>query len=252
MATIPGIYDIFNREFQRYQSVWLTSDTHFAEDDLKAAFPQRPSDEELVKRINSVAGKTDLLIHLGDVGDLAYLSQLRATVWLILGNHDSGKSNYQRKCWVKKFDKDKWQKNEALDEMKRLYPNCRYSISEGYQFTSPFEYWEIKAHNNLAHAIFEGPVMLGEKIILSHEPIDVPWAYNIHGHVHNASKQENSTNVCLDACNYQPLNFNQFIKSGAIGKVKSLHRETIDIADARCKKRGYRLSNKKTNKEEGV
>lgn len=241
-----AFYKFFQKEMDQCQTTWIISDPHFGEQDLKDAYPNRPSDEDLVKAINKVCGKNDFLICLGDVGDQFYVPQLRAKKkWLILGNHDSGASNYLRETWTARFGKDEWQRDEALQEIKRLYPNCRYSIDEGYQFTSPFEYWDVKADNCLWDMVFEGPVLVSEKLILSHEPIDVPWAYNIHGHVHDVAKLENGTNVCLDACDYKPLNFKQFMKSGAIGSVKSLHRDIIDNATERCKKRGYRLVDQK-------
>lgn len=248
MAKIPGVYDIFNQEFERYQSIWLASDFHFKESDLKKAFPHRPSDEELVKRINAVCGKTDLLICLGDVGSLEYFSQLRAkTKWLILGNHDVGKTNYQRTTWKKRFDKQKFQKQEALDEMKRLYPNCRYSIDEGYQFSSPFEYWDVTADNMLADRVFEGPVMLGEKILLSHEPIlAVPWCLDVHGHNHQGPRQSDCYhyNVALEVNDYKPTNLKQLVTSGVFSRIETLHRATIDGATTRARKRGYTLKEK--------
>lgn len=93
--------------------------------------------------------------------------------------------------------------------------------------------------------IFEGPVMLGEKLILSHEPVDVPWAFNIHGHDHAGAKRKNHLNVCADVIGYTPVNMNQFMKSGALAHVETIHRQTIDIADARAKKRGYKLGQNK-------
>lgn len=93
--------------------------------------------------------------------------------------------------------------------------------------------------------IFEGPVMLGEKLILSHEPVDVPWAFNIHGHDHAGAKRKNHLNVCADVIGYTPVNMNQFMKSGALAHIETIHRQTIDIADARAKKRGYKLGQNK-------
>lgn len=93
--------------------------------------------------------------------------------------------------------------------------------------------------------IFEGPVMLGEKLILSHEPVDVPWAFNIHGHIHD-SKHKNDKrhfNVCSDAIGYVPINMNQWMKQGYISHVESIHRTTIDKATERKKKRGERSFN---------
>ena len=122
--------------------------------------------------------------------------------------------------------------------MQRLYPGCRYTISEGCQFHSPFEYWEVIADNMLFDDVSEGPLMIAEKLILSHEPVDVPWAYNIHGHDHQAHKRKNHTNVCVDVTGYQPINMNQFMKSGALAHVETIHRDTIDKATERKRKRG--------------
>lgn len=250
MSYIPGIYDIFNKEwFFDVQSVYITSDTHFGEQDLKQAFSQRPEDDELVKRINSVCGRADCLIMLGDVGDISYIPKLRAKQKiLILGNHDLGASNYQRQTWTKKFAQDQFQKDEALFEMKRLYPNCRYSINEGYQFTAPFDYWEVTADNKLFDAVFEGPVMFSEKLILSHEPIpNLTWAYNLHGHNHQGPVKSNlyHYNCALEVHDYTPTSFNALMKSGLTANIESLHRQTIDSSTERARKRGYTLKERK-------
>lgn len=233
----------------RCQTIWIISDTHFGEADLKKAFPNRPSDEELVKRINSRVGKTDMLIMLGDVGDISYISQLRAkTKWLICGNHDGGASNYERKVWAKKFAQDQFQKNEAIFEMKKLYPNCRYSIDEGYQFTAPFDYWEVQADNKMFDCVFEGPVMISEKLILSHEPIpNFSWAYNLHGHSHQGPVKQDSYhyNCALEVNDYMPISLNALMKSGLTAHIESLHRQTIDSSTERARKRGYTLKERK-------
>lgn len=99
--------------------------------------------------------------------------------------------------------------------------------------------------------IFEGPVMLGEKLILSHEPVDVPWAFNIHGHIHD-SKHKNDKhhfNVCSDAIGYVPINMNQWVKQGYLSHVESIHRTTIDKATERKKKRGGRSFNSHGQKQ---
>ena len=237
---LPGVYNIFLEKMNDYQTCYMISDTHFGDKDIQKAFPNRPSDEELVKLINSRVGRKDVLWILGDCGDIEYVKKLRGYKILLLGNHDTGVSNYQRQKWIKKFDKDKFQKDEAIAEMKRLYPGCSYTIFEGYDFHAPFEYWEIKADNKLFDMVFSGPVMLGPKILLSHEPLDISWAFNIHGHDHAGAKRKGHLNVCADVIGYTPINFNQFLKSGAFSKVQTVHRKTIDLATKNRKKRGGR------------
>lgn len=184
---LPGVYDVFNEMWKDYQTIHVISDLHFAEDDLKRAFPNRPSDEELVKMINSKVGKKDLILILGDCGSLDYIRQLRGHKVLIAGNHDTGMEKYK----------------EVFD-------------------------W-----------VFSGALIIGEKLILSHEPVEIPWAFNIHGHNHNQKKnQKNHFNVCADVLGYLPINFNQFLKTGHMANVYTIHRETIDGATERKRKRG--------------
>lgn len=89
--------------------------------------------------------------------------------------------------------------------------------------------------------VYEGALIVGEKLILSHEPVDIPWLFNIHGHDHAGHNRPNHLNVCSDVIGYTPINLNQFLKSGAMSKIQTIHRETIDNATKRKKKRGKKL-----------
>ena len=184
---LPGLYDCFQHWGEK-NAVWVISDTHFGDKDIQKAFPNRPSDEELIKNINQKVGKTGTLLLLGDVGDIECAKQLKGYKVLICGNHDAGATNYK----------------EIFDE------------------------------------IYTGALIIGEKLILSHEPVDIPWAFDIHGHDHVGTKRKGHLNVCADVIGYTPINFNQFLKSGASSKIQTIHRETIDKATERKKKRGGR------------
>lgn len=182
---LPGLYDCFQHWGEK-NAVWVISDTHFGDKDIQKAFPNRPSDEELIKNINQKVGKTGTLLLLGDVGDIEYAKQLKGYKVLICGNHDAGATNYK----------------EIFDE------------------------------------IYTGALIIGEKLVLSHEPVDIPWAFDIHGHDHTGTIRKGHLNVCADVIGYTPINFNQFLKSGASSKIQTIHRETIDKATERKKKRG--------------
>lgn len=235
---IAGLYKIFDHWHQE-GTLWIVSDFHFDDEDLELGIRNRPSAAEIVQRINAKCGRKDTLICLGDVGDVEYVKLLRAKrKILICGNHDAGRTNYERQIVSKKFPMDEFQKAEALEEMKKLYPNCRYSVEESWEFRSPFNCWVVYADNMLFDEVYEGPLMIAEKLILSHEPVEVPWAYNIHGHDHQGHKRKNHTNVCVDVTGYQPINMNQFMKSGAMAHVETIHRDTIDKATVRKQKRG--------------
>ena len=86
--------------------------------------------------------------------------------------------------------------------------------------------------------VYEGPLTIHPHIILSHEPLDFPYMYNIHGHNHNGPQfTYGHMNVCADIIGYTPINLNAFVKSGKIKECIDIHRETIDKATIRSKKR---------------
>ena len=240
---IAGLYKMFDH-WHKEGTLYIYSDPHFDDMDLAAGLSNRPSAEEQVKMINSKVGKKDTIIFLGDIGNVEWVRKIRGYKILIMGNHDAGRTNYERKKEREMFVGD-YDEAAVIAAMKDKYPNHRYEAHENWGFHAPFEWWEGYADNLLFDEVFEGPVMLGEKLILSHEPVDVPWAFNIHGHDHAGAKRKNHLNVCADVIGYTPVNMNQFMKSGALSHVETIHRQTIDIADAHAKKRGYKLGQNK-------
>lgn len=85
--------------------------------------------------------------------------------------------------------------------------------------------------------VYSGPLIIGEKLILSHEPLDVSWAFNYHGHDHVGYERPNHKNCCSDVVGYKPIHLNSHLKLGPTAKVISVHRDTIDKATKRSKKR---------------
>ena len=240
---IQGLYKTFDH-WHAKGTLWIYSDPHFDDMDLVAGLPNRPSAEEQVKMINSKVGKKDTIIFLGDIGNVEWVKKIRGYKVLIMGNHDAGRTNYERTTYHEMFEADRDEEG-VRDAMARLYPNCRYSVEEGWGFHAPFEWWDAYADNQLFDEVFEGPLMIAEKLILSHEPVDVPWAFNIHGHDHAGHPRKNHLNVCADVIGYIPVNMNQFMKSGAMAHVDTIHRDTIDKATERkCKRGGKKLGEK--------
>lgn len=191
---LSGVYKTFMERWSEFQTAWIISDLHFNEMDLKRAFPNRPSDDELVRRINAKVGRKDILFVLGDCGDLEYVKKLRGYKVLIMGNHDTGATKYE----------------EVFDE------------------------------------VYEGALIIGEKIIFSHEPVQIPWAFNFHGHNHAQKKNSvGHMNVCADVIGYEPAHLNSLLNKGIASKVYTIHRETIDNAtDRKCKRGGKKIGEK--------
>lgn len=237
---IAGLYKIFDH-WHEEGTLWICSDPHFGDDELTTGIPNRPTEAEIVQRINAKCGRKDTLICLGDVGDVEYVRKLRAKrKILIMGNHDAGRTKYERQIFTKFYDSEYYTKEMAYYAMAGLYPGWRITVEAEKDIVNAdgFMFWEVTADNMLFDEVYEGPLMIAEKLILSHEPIDVPWAYNIHGHDHQGHKRKNHTNVCVDVTGYQPINMNQWMKSGAMARVETIHRDTIDKATVRARKRG--------------
>lgn len=234
---LPGIYPAFKHWGE--QTTWIYSDPHFSDEDLEYGIKNRPSDEVQIANINSCVGKKDTLIILGDVGNIECVRKLRGYKVLIMGNHDVGRSKYERKVIKEIYDKDKYTRDEAIADMQAKYPGWQVWANEDYDFHSPFNRWNVYADNKLFDEVYEGALIISEKIILSHEPVDIPWLFNFHGHDHAGRHRENHVNVCSDVIGYKPLHFTNYLKKqGVSSRVDSIHRITIDKATAKKKKRG--------------
>lgn len=97
-------------------------------------------------------------------------------------------------------------------------------------------------YQELFDEVYEGPLFIAEKLLLSHEPISLPFAFNIHGHDHsnwNAGAQHH-LNVCAEHIEYTPVNLTRLLKRGLTSKVETIHRVTIDGATSRKKAREAR------------
>lgn len=199
-------------------AIWLFSDPHFGDEEMQSLRTYRISDEELIKRINSKVGKHDTVICLGDVGDVSYVQKIKGYKVLILGNHDQGASNFQR---IETFVKPE----EITDTTRMSYIEAHYRKMY-YPETGTYYYHD----NKLFDEVYEGSLQIAPKIILSHEPVDYKYCFNIHGHDHNGSPRENHLNLCVELIDYTPVNLNSIVNSGMLKNIPDVHRDTIDRA----------------------
>lgn len=203
---IPSLYDKF-KDWSKTGSVYILSDTHFDDSDCKLMNPSWITPQEHIDIINKTVFKSDLLIHLGDVGDPTWLSKIKCrNRILIKGNHDAGNAKYEK------------------------------YFSE----------------------IYEGPLFISDKILLSHEPIfGLPFCINIHGHCHNGEYSYNDEfggkhiNLASDVTNFTLFNLGAEIKKGLVSGIDSIHRITIDKATLNpIHKNNFKMPIKFNNKEE--
>ena len=188
------LYPCF-KHWEEKNTVWLYSDPHFSDEQARAFRKELLGydidDEEKVRRINSKVGKNDIIIFLGDIGDVEYIRQIRGYKVLVMGNHDKGKTNYEKV--VTEIQTTEIHDNKLFDE------------------------------------VYDGPLTLNKKIILSHVPFLTEYFYNIHGHVHSGSSPEElGINLCCEFHDYYPVNLNDILNNGRLKEVKDLNRQQIE------------------------
>lgn len=239
---IQTLYPTFRRWTEK-GTLWVYSDPHFSDPDMVELRTNYIGDEEQIARINSKVGKNDTIIFLGDIGNEEMIRKIRGYKVLIMGNHDKGASKYKRVIARTTYDRDTFTKDQVREIVSKKYRGWKIDIYEhyasdtdiyGYTNSAPYDSWVVKADNCLFDEVYEGPLFIAEKLIMSHEPIELPYAFNIHGHDHSGwSESDRALNVCAEHIDYYPVNVNQLLKKGLLSKVDSIHRQTIDGATTR-------------------
>lgn len=240
---IKYLYDEIAKRWLRGGTVWVYSDPHFNDPEMVHLRKNYIGDEEQVKRINSKVGKNDTIIFLGDIGDVSFIKRIRGYKVLIMGNHDEGSAS--------RYLKEKYSDAKTLGE----FPEGTSEediYRKGYKLVDPTPFGNIYGRvwdNKLFDEVYEGPLMINNRLIVSHEPIETlpKYMYNIHGHDHSGwFKSDHHMNMCAEHINYTPVNLIDLIKHGLLKNVESIHRITIDTATEKKAKR-LKKAEEKTN-----
>ena len=263
------LYDIFaNKWVRKNGSIYIYSDPHFSDLDsymlrdiihciTREQFEEldiqnfsyddflniavKHADEMQIKNINKVCGKNDTLIILGDVGNVECVKKLKAGYKvLILGNHDKGASNYKRVTdYVEYCYDDKNSEEFKSIVLSKIQEFIDYGYIDKICLDEGRIVHKLTLDNHLFDEVYEGPLMINDRVILSHEPIPMTtYMFNIHGHVHKEVPftTEFHLNVCAEHIDYTPINLLRLFKQGLLSDVENIHRVTIDTAVER--KRG--------------
>lgn len=163
----------------RNRRIFYTSDIHFDDNRLNLYgrdlifANEKEFNQYVIEKWNSVVGKEDLVIVVGDVSmtreGLEYLLLLNGEKWLVKGNYDNSKKNGG---------------------------TAKYDISDDILF----RYFEKVMDDYVT-------IVDGEKVYVNHYPTNAkPSMFNIVGHIHGTWKvQRNMVNVGLDAWHFTPV-----------------------------------------------
>ena len=260
------------KHWEDFDNIFIISDTHFgdivSDSDNGPDYREKntgiktPTIDEQVNRINKVCHKNDLLVILGDIGDLEPIKRIKAGYKvLVMGNHDKGKTNYERVATSDiKYGELPEDCSEAIRSHFRnvnLMPKAEL-VTLGYKPTGLInafgQKFEKITDNHLFDEVWRGICPIREDIVLSHEPYDSKYCLNIHGHDHNCQLMKDLIkgkeikpeeyfdtqlsyckdakryylNVCSEWVNYEPVNLKNIIKSGILKEIPNIHREAID------------------------
>lgn len=249
------LYPCFEHWCENNAQVFFYSDPHF--DDAQAMEFKKDgiTSEEQIKRINSKVGKTDTIVFLGDINNIEWIKKIRAKrKILILGNHDKGVTNYLRK-----IDK-MYLPTDLIYDSKNNFDLGKFFLNE-YELKSEIinnnKVLYLESDNKLFDEVYTGCLLINKKILLSHEPTNFEFAFNIHGHDHsgkdfinhvlkyydadmsvkdytknylNTIKLDNlkRLNVCCEWHNYYPVSLKEIIDSGVLKDIPDIHQTYRD------------------------
>lgn len=90
--------------------------------------------------------------------------------------------------------------------------------------------------------IYNGPLFIAKKILLSHEPLPGDCYLNIHGHDHSGRFLDgHCINLAANVADYYPINLKAIITSGLLNEIPNIHRLAIE--------KQKELANEKTSKK---
>lgn len=225
-------------------TIWLLSDLHLQKDKEMETYFHWPSSEERLEIINKYVTKNDTFICLGDVGDrLDLISKIKCDYKvLITGNHDKGNRNYSRVKHCPIVYVNTFKEGQSILKTKTYAGKTYFDLN--IRLLEDCKRWEVFADNHLFDEIYDGPLFISDKILLSHERIDLPFCINIHGHEHCAENwfdlveietpiglvQTASFNIASDVIDFKPIRLDEIINKYQLKNINSIHRITIDNA----------------------
>lgn len=227
-------------------TIWIISDTHFQKDTEMEQFFGWPSAEERLATLNKYVTKNDTLIHLGDVGDrLDLISKIKCNYKvLITGNHDAGNANYQRSNLYVDFSFDNEEEVKMHLRMfhhTHLLGDIRPDKYITYENAGKMRYQLVK-DTHLFDEVYNGPLFINDKLLLSHEEIELPFVINIHGHHHCAEEaiRQNALggyniNCASDVRGHKPVRLDELLEVVPQNRIKSIHEITVEKATERKK-----------------
>lgn len=84
--------------------------------------------------------------------------------------------------------------------------------------------------------IYDGPLFIADRVLLSHERIELPFCVNIHGHEHdgkllrvNEDDIISCINVASNVVRWHPINLGNLIKNGLLSEIPTIHRLATDM-----------------------
>lgn len=191
------VYDIFAERWIRNGSIWIISDPHFGD-------------------VEAYCFRNKVNLYNGEYSDIEIQEKVKENDLSL----------------VKKIN-SRVNKNDTLIILGDIGDTEYVKKLRGYKVLIMGNHDKgASNYKELFDEVYEGPLMISDRIILSHEPIiGLPeYIFNIHGHDHSGTyRTERSFNVCAEYISYTPISLNELINVKCILRdVDNIHRFTID------------------------
>jgi calcineurin-like phosphoesterase family protein len=112
-------------------------------------------------------------------------------------------------------------------------PSCADYIQARYKVLILGNHDKRGACRDHFDEVYDGPVFVAEKLLLSHEPVyGLPWCVNVHGHDHGNKEVYaegcRHVNLAANICGFVPMDLGAEIKKGLLSHVPGIHRMVIN------------------------
>ena len=213
---------LFNKWRLSYRNIWVISDL-FLNSKISSLVDENWVDvDKQIEIINKKISDRDLLIVIGDPGDIKYIKEINCSKILITDSRKLCKKLYLNKKYSRYLSFD-----EEIEYIRA--ENKEYVLNELLALKP--QYYNVKVDTinsrvdydcGMFDEIYDGPLMIRPHIVLSHRPVKISRGLNVHGDsfYDGESKRVKDNlvwfNVTCNVLNFEPVNLEKIYYSLSI------------------------------------
>lgn len=213
---------LFNKWRLSYRNIWVISDLFLNSKISSLVDENWVGVDKQIEIINKKVSDRDLLIVIGDPGDIKYIKEINCTKILITDGRKLCKKLYLNKKYSRYLTFD-----EEIEYIKA--ENAEYVLNKLLALKP--EYYKVKVDTinssveydcGMFEEIYDGPLMISPHIVLSHSPVKISSGLNVHGDSFCGGETEHIKdklvwfNATSNILNFEPVNLEKIYYSLSI------------------------------------